>query len=555
MGLLDGILSTAASLEMDPLDLATIISYETAGTFDPAKRGPTTQWGQHRGLIQFGEPQAKEYGVDWDDPLGSQLGPDGAVANYFKANGWKPGMGMLDAYSIVNAGGPGLYNRSDANNGGAPGTVKDKVQNQMSGHRAKAQALLGNDDQQIADGAMRAIGKDPIRQTSTATAIGGQGADTMQQSTGLLGQLARPEEKVGGLLGMMFKNMTPDRADQIRAGLAGLYGNENPGIYNAATQRMGDRKAQRREDTALARQQAEQQQAEAQAAQQREAAARWATQNGSPQLAKAIMDGLVSPSKVYELANPEQPKPTDDMREYQAAQAQGFTGTLQEWILSQRKAGAASNTVTVGGQPSNIGTIPQGYAAIPDETEPSGYRMVPVPGGPEDTTAQDAVKVGNASVATDTIITAADRARQAAAKQNFGSSGTSLVGMLPFTDSAEVIRQVDVLKSQAKVSNLQSMRDASKTGGALGAVSAPELKMLEDQSGALDPNSPNFLRDLDQYEKTLLNVVHGPEAGARIYLETRKDPAGAPKVLRFNADAPPPATVRKTFNPATGKIE
>lgn len=140
-----GILATAQALQMDPVDLATIISYETAGTFDPTKRGPTTQWGQHRGLIQFGEPQAKQYGVNWDDPLGSQLGPDGAVANYFRQNGWQPGMGMLDAYSIVNAGGPGLYHRSDANNGGAPGTVADKVNNQMAGHRRKAAALLGGD--------------------------------------------------------------------------------------------------------------------------------------------------------------------------------------------------------------------------------------------------------------------------------------------------------------------------------------------------------------------------------------------------------------------------
>lgn len=138
-----GILSTAQALGMDPVDLATIISYETAGTFDPTKRGPTTQWGQHRGLIQFGEPQAQEYGVDWNDPVGSQLGPQGAVARYFKQNGWQPGMGMLDAYSIVNAGGPGRYNASDANNGGAPGTVRDKVEGQMAGHREKAAALLG----------------------------------------------------------------------------------------------------------------------------------------------------------------------------------------------------------------------------------------------------------------------------------------------------------------------------------------------------------------------------------------------------------------------------
>lgn len=138
-----GIIETAQSLGMDPIDLATIISYETAGTFDPSKRGPTTQWGTHRGLIQFGEPQARRYGVNWDDPMGSQLGPDGAIARYYRANGWQPGMGIMDAYSIVNAGGPGLYHRSDANNGGAPGTVADKVNYQMAGHRQNALQLLG----------------------------------------------------------------------------------------------------------------------------------------------------------------------------------------------------------------------------------------------------------------------------------------------------------------------------------------------------------------------------------------------------------------------------
>lgn len=140
-----GIIETANALGMDPAVLATIISYETAGTFDPTKRGPTTQWGQHRGLIQFGEPQAKQYGVDWNDPLGSQLGPDGAIVKYFLASGWKPGMSELDAYSVVNAGAPGRYNASDANNGGAPGTVADKVNNQFGGHREKAYALLGGE--------------------------------------------------------------------------------------------------------------------------------------------------------------------------------------------------------------------------------------------------------------------------------------------------------------------------------------------------------------------------------------------------------------------------
>lgn len=148
-----GIESTAKALGIDPVDLATAISYETGGTFDPTKTGPTTKWGQHRGFIQFGEPQAKQYGVDWSNPIASQLGPDGAVAKYLRDTGVKPGMGMLDIYSAINAGGVGRYGASDAAAGGAPGTVADKVNSQMAGHRAKALAMFGGGGQPAASAA------------------------------------------------------------------------------------------------------------------------------------------------------------------------------------------------------------------------------------------------------------------------------------------------------------------------------------------------------------------------------------------------------------------
>lgn len=146
MDIRQGIIEAAQTLGIDPVDLATAISYETAGTFDPTISGPTTQWGQHRGLIQWGEPQAQEYGVDWNDPVGSQLGQGGAVVKYLQKAGVRPGMGLLDVYSAINAGQVGRYNASDANNGGAPGTVADKVNDQMAAHRAKAVALLGGEN-------------------------------------------------------------------------------------------------------------------------------------------------------------------------------------------------------------------------------------------------------------------------------------------------------------------------------------------------------------------------------------------------------------------------
>jgi hypothetical protein len=42
----------------------------------------------------------------------------------------------------------------------------------------------------------------------------------------------------------------------------------------------------------------------------------------------------------YALKTMSPPDPTDDMREYAAAKAQGFAGSLQDWILEQKKASA-----------------------------------------------------------------------------------------------------------------------------------------------------------------------------------------------------------------------
>ncbi len=139
-GLSGAIQQTAQQLGVDPVDLATVMSYETGGTFDPWIKGPTTKWGTHRGLIQWGEPQAAKYGVTKDMPIEQQVA---AAGQYLRDAGVKPGMGLLDIYSAINAGAPGRYDRSDYKAGGAPGTVADKVKFQMEGHKQKAAALLG----------------------------------------------------------------------------------------------------------------------------------------------------------------------------------------------------------------------------------------------------------------------------------------------------------------------------------------------------------------------------------------------------------------------------
>ncbi len=144
MDMRDLIIQTARAIGANPLDLATAMSYES--NFNPTVMGGAG--GNYGGLIQFGPSERRQYGVDLSSPesaMSSQLGPNGAIAKYMRDRGYKPGMGMADLYSTINAGSPGHYNASDAGNGGAPGTVMDKVSNQMGDDRAKAAGLLYGD--------------------------------------------------------------------------------------------------------------------------------------------------------------------------------------------------------------------------------------------------------------------------------------------------------------------------------------------------------------------------------------------------------------------------
>lgn len=140
------IIATSRELGISPRDLATVISFETGGTFDPWKKGPRTKWGQHRGLIQWGEPQRAKYGVYEGMPVADQVR---AAGRYLVDAGVKPGMGLLDVYSAINAGRVGRYNASDTAAGGTWGTVRDKVEHQMHGHKLKAARLIGDAENRV----------------------------------------------------------------------------------------------------------------------------------------------------------------------------------------------------------------------------------------------------------------------------------------------------------------------------------------------------------------------------------------------------------------------
>lgn len=159
---------------------------------------------------------------------------------------------------------------------------------------------------------------------------------------------------------------------------------------------------------------------------------------------------------------------------------------------------------------------PQNYRWAAD-----GQSLEAIPGGPADT--KSGLTDDRKMVATDTILTAADSARKLVdAGANTGVFG-AVMGVNPESQAAELRRQVDVLKSNASIENLTAMRQASPTGGALGSVTEKENAMLASAAGALNPDAgaEDFKRALDNYELTLLSIVHGPQVGRQIFDQTR----------------------------------
>ncbi len=263
--------------------------------------------------------------------------------------------------------------------------------------------------------------------------------------------------------------------------------------------------------------QMQQQQAQREAAmKQAERQAQWAREDQR----NAVLDGRADRDYGFQRekfgVEQQSAAMTGDIREYEFAKQQGYAGSFTDYQRDMKKAGA---------QNINMGTIPPGYQLVTDP-QSGAQRMEPIPGSPV-STANEKSAEGRETV-TSVVTTAAQRAREAMAGATLPTDGTvgGFLSRMPGTAAAEVRRQVDVLKSNAKIENLSAMRRESPTGGALGAVSDSENAMLAAKAGALDPDSPNFARDLDDYERSLLRTIHGKEAGDQIYAQTR---AAAPQ--------------------------
>ena len=106
---------------------------------------------------------------------------------------------------------------------------------------------------------------------------------------------------------------------------------------------------------------------------------------------------------------------------------------------------------------------------------------------------------------------------QAGENIGFGKTGASgaLFSLIPGTKAFDQKSVIETLEADAAFGALQALRDASKTGGALGSVSERELALLSASRGSLrqGQTADRFRENLENYIKTrnqmMLNVYDG----------------------------------------------
>jgi hypothetical protein len=264
-----------------------------------------------------------------------------------------------------------------------------------------------------------------------------------------------------------------------------------------------------------AKEEAARQQQMADAAALKEKYTQFFTQQGRPDIAQGIADGIVEPGAAY----------MDFIKPQDAVEPIEINGQLVDPV-TREVLGDYRDQSSGGGYRPATAEEKAAYGLPPDAPAAMGPKGIEIVSGADKyakTTSAAARQADGAATASDIIVGAAAKARELSANPlNVGLVGAG-VGFNPQSDAAELRRQVDVLKANASIENLTAMRQESPTGAALGSVTERENAMLAAAAGALnaDASPQDFQRALDNYEQTLLRIVHGRDVGDRIFQETR----------------------------------
>ena len=174
--------------------------------------------------------------------------------------------------------------------------------------------------------------------------------------------------------------------------------------------------------------------------------------------------------------------------------------------------------------------VPEGMTPTYDKKTGQIIKLSPIIGGKQWSDAQEASAKIQAGVFQDmktddqkqtnaTVVnTAIDDALKLAATDDnttliFGPSGAAMA-LVAGSARSDLEAYMKPIEAEAAFSTLQAMREASKTGGALGQVSDKEIELLKNARGALSrsQSKEQFIQNLKRYKETYNNIINGSAA-------------------------------------------
>lgn len=175
-------------------------------------------------------------------------------------------------------------------------------------------------------------------------------------------------------------------------------------------------------------------------------------------------------------------------------------------------------TINVGGN-NDIGTIPAGMMVTRDAAG-NVTGMQAIPGSPAEREAQAAAEAAKAwtnqtSRYGNVVVEDIDRALEVLATDPTWSTGIlgQAMGNFKGSSSDRLNNLLDTVRANSAFDRLQAMRDASPTGGALGAVSERELGLLQSAIGSLETgNAEDLAYNLKRLQTIYSEIIDGPKA-------------------------------------------
>jgi len=222
--------------------------------------------------------------------------------------------------------------------------------------------------------------------------------------------------------------------------------------------------------------------------------------------------------------------PTTDIQNYEYARQNGYGGSFADYQQEVKRAGATNISNVLGGEGMpGLGKLSTDYTYVMDPAtrmptlnERGLPTAVPVPGSAADVARQKEVEAAarqttlterQLNPTIDDIATARDLATKTG---TLGQMAPILKNIPLIGQNAEnMAATIDAIGSGISLENLNQMRQASPTGGALGNVSDKQSALLSEAFGSLRQSMSRelFLYNLARVENVLNDIVHGSGNG------------------------------------------